>query len=176
VNQRWVTATAVVIVVLVAVAVAVVVGFAGRDSGDTEPLPPDVGVVVRAIDGDTVDIRIGGREERVRLIGIDTPELHTDTGAVDCMAGDARAFTASELPTGVEVRLERDIVGRDDYGRLLAYVYRRADDVLINELIVARGYARPLTIAPNDGYRSTFVAAARAAEAADLGLWAACAG
>jgi micrococcal nuclease len=74
------------------------------------------------------------------------------------------------------VRLERDTVGRDDYGRLLAYVYRRADDVLINELIVARGYARPLTIAPNDAYRSTFVAAALAAKAADLGLWAACAG
>jgi micrococcal nuclease len=174
VNQRWVTATAVVIVVLVAV--AAVVGLTRRDRGDAEPLPPDVGVVVRAIDGDTVDIRIGGREERVRLIGIDTPELHTDTGAVECMAGDARVFTASELPTGVEVRLERDIVGRDDYGRLLAYVYRRADDVLINELIVARGYARPLTIAPNDAYRSTFVAAALAAKAADLGLWAACAG
>ena len=69
------------------------------------------------------------------------------------------------------MRLERDIVGRDDYGRLLAYVYRRDDDVLINELVVAGGYARPLTIAPNDAYRRRFVAAASAAEAADLGLW-----
>ena len=42
------------------------------------------------IDGDTIDIEIGGRDERVRLIGIDTPELHTDTGVAECMAGEAR--------------------------------------------------------------------------------------
>ncbi len=139
-------------------------------------LPPDVGVVEWVIDGDTVDIDIGGREERVRLIGIDTPELHTDAGEPECMAREALEFTASELPAGTEVRLERDVVGRDDYGRLLAYVYRRADDVLINELIVTRGYARPLTIAPNDTYSERFVAAARAAEAGNVGLWGACAG
>ena len=97
-------------------------------------MPPDVGVVEWVIDGDTVDIDIGGREERVRLIGIDTPELHTDAGGAECMAREALEFTAAELPAGTEVRLERDVVGRDDYGRLLAYVYRRADDVLINEL------------------------------------------
>ena len=74
------------------------------------------------------------------------------------------------------MRLERDAVGRDDYGRLLAYVFRRDDDVLVNELIVAGGFARPLTIAPNDAYSRRFVAAATAAEAADLGLWQACAG
>ena len=92
------------------------------------------------------------------------------------MAREALQFTASELPAGTEVRLERDVVGRDDYGRLLAYVYRRADDVLINELIVTRGHARPLTIAPNDTYSERFVTAARAAEAGNVGLWGACAG
>jgi micrococcal nuclease len=145
--------------------------------GDGEPsLPPDVGVVEWVIDGDTIDIDIAGREERVRLIGIDTPELHTETGEPECMAREAREFTASLVPSGTEVRLERDVVGRDDYGRLLAYLYRRDDDVLINELIVAGGYARPLTIAPNDAHRDRFVAAAHAAEAADIGLWSACAG
>ncbi len=74
------------------------------------------------------------------------------------------------------MRLERDIVGRDDYGRLLAYVFRRGDDVLINELIVAAGYARPLTIAPNDAHRRRFVDAAHTAEASALGLWRTCAG
>ena len=49
----------------------------------------------------------------------------------------AREFSAAQLPAGTEVRLERDVVGRDDYGRLLAYVFRRDDDVLINELVVA---------------------------------------
>lgn len=167
----WITLTAVPAVGIVAAVV-----FARVTSGDgAAALPPDVGVVEWVIDGDTIDIEIGGREERVRLIGIDTPELHTDSAGAECMAVEARAFTLSQLPAGVEVRLERDVVGRDDYGRLLAYVYRRDDDILINEVIVSGGYARPLTIRPNDAYADRFVAAATAAEAAGLGLWAACA-
>jgi Staphylococcal nuclease homologue len=54
------------------------------------------------------------------------------------------------------------------------FVYRRNDDSMINELIIASGYARPLTIAPNDAHRERFVAAANAAETAGLGLWSAC--
>jgi micrococcal nuclease len=142
--------------------------------GSPASLPADVGIVERVVDGDTLDLRIGGRDERVRLIGIDTPELHTDTGVPECFAVEATGFIGAELAVGSEVRLERDIVGRDDYGRLLAYVYRRVDGVLINELVVARGYARPLTIAPNDSFSRRFVAAAAAAEAAGLGLWEAC--
>jgi micrococcal nuclease len=169
---RWVLGAAVLIAgTVVAVAAFVVVT---RDGGAADSLPPDVGVVERVIDGDTIDLSIGGREERVRMIGIDTPELHGTGGTAECMAGEALAFTASELPAGTEVRLERDVVGRDDYGRLLAYVYRRGDDMLINELVIALGYAHPLTIAPNDTYRERFVAAAHAAEAADLGLWGTC--
>ena len=164
------------VAVVLAVGVGVAVALARRGDDGAASLPPDVGVVEWVIDGDTVDIDIGGREERVRLIGIDTPELHTDAGEPECMAREALEFTASELPAGTEVRLERDVVGRDDYGRLLAYVYRRADDVLINELIVTRGHARPLTIAPNDTYSERFVTAARAAEAGNVGLWGACAG
>jgi micrococcal nuclease len=172
---RWLLASTVAVVLVAGVAVAIALAARGDDS-DATSLPPDVGVVEWVIDGDTVDIDIGGREERVRLIGIDTPELHTDSGDAECMAREALEFTAAQLPAGTEVRLERDIVGRDDYGRLLAYVYRRADDVLINELVVAHGFARPLTIAPNDTYRERFVAAAHAAETADLGLWGSCAG
>ena len=163
------------IVLVVAAAIVGVVAVTTRGDGAAS-LPPDIGVVEWVIDGDTVDIDIGGREERVRLIGIDTPELHAETGEPECMAAEAREFSASQLPAGTEVRLERDVVGRDDYGRLLAYVYRRDDDVMINELIIAGGYARPLTIAPNDANRERFVAAAHVAESADLGLWSACAG
>lgn len=170
--RRWLLTS-----VVAAITIGVVIVLATRRGGsDAEPLPPDVGVVEWVIDGDTVDIDIGGREERLRMIGIDTPELHTDAGGAECMAREALEFTASQLPSGTEVRLERDVVGRDDYGRLLAYVYRRADDVLINELVVARGYARPLTIAPNNTHSERFVTAAVAAEAANLGLWGVCAG
>ena len=57
--------------------------------GEGNSLPADVGIVERIVDGDTVDLRIGGRDERVRLIGIDTPELHTDSGVPECFAVEA---------------------------------------------------------------------------------------
>ena len=126
------------------------------------------------VDGDTVDIEIAGREERVRLIGIDTPETYVTDGPPECFGPEASAFTQSLLPIGTEVRLTRDVVGRDDYGRLLAYVHRRSDGLFINEAIVAGGYARPLSIAPNDAFAARFVTAATHAEADDRGLWEAC--
>jgi micrococcal nuclease len=138
------------------------------------PRPVDTGVVTAVVDGDTIDVKVGGREERVRLIGIDTPELHLDDGSAECYGPEAAAFTSELLPPGTRVRLERDVVGRDDYGRLLAYVYtgRR----LVNEAIVGEGYAQVMTIEPNGVFHERFVAAARAADAAGLGLWSACAG
>src|SRR5688572_3284666 len=75
---------------ILAVLVAAALAACGGDRAPS--LPPDVGVIEAVIDGDTVDIEIGGRKERVRLIGIDTPELHTAAGATECMAGDAHAF------------------------------------------------------------------------------------
>jgi len=161
------------IVALVAVAVAVLLW---RRSSDGPSLPPDVGVVAYVVDGDTIDVDIAGHEERVRLIGIDTPEIAHGDEPADCFGPEATDHTRSLLPAGTEVRLVRDVVGRDDYDRLLAYVYRRADDLFVNEAIVAGGYARPLTIPPNDAYARRFATAANAAEAAGLGLWGACAG
>ena len=85
----------------------------------------------------------------MRLLGIDTPEIHVEDGPPECFGPEAAAFTASLLPAGTEVRLERDVVGRDHYGRLLAHVYRRADGLFVNEAILRKGYAQPLTIEPN---------------------------
>jgi micrococcal nuclease len=146
--------------------------------GDPAPaFPADVGVVDHVVDGDTIVVEIGGTTERVRLIGIDTPEIaHDDGSPAECFGPEAQEFTRALLPPGTEVRLTRDVVGRDDYGRLLAYVYRRDDDTFVNLAVVAGGYATPLSIAPNDAHRGEFVAAAHDAEAADLGLWAACSG
>lgn len=137
---------------------------------------PGAATVVVVIDGDTVVLDIDGTEEHVRLIGIDTPEVFVDEGgAPECWGAEASAVTKSLLPRGTAVRLERDVVGRDDYGRLLAYVFL-IDDQMVNETIVAAGAATPLSIAPNTAYAPRFVAAARAAEAAGLGLWGGCAG
>jgi micrococcal nuclease len=132
--------------------------------------------VVEVVDGDTVVVDVGGRRESVRLIGIDTPEVHVDAGeAPECFGPEASAAAADLLPPGTTVRLSRDVVGRDDYGRLLAYV-ELADGTMVNEALVARGVAVPLSIAPNTAHAARFVAAATAAEAAGLGLWAACGG
>jgi micrococcal nuclease len=126
------------------------------------------------VDGDTVDVIIDGREERVRLIGIDTPETKKPNVPIECFGPEASAFTESLLPPGTAVRIERDTVGRDDYGRLLGYIYRAEDGIFVNYEIVRQGFARPLTIAPNTTHRELFVTAARSADDDEVGLWAAC--
>jgi micrococcal nuclease len=138
-------------------------------------MPPNA-VVELVVDGDTIDVTIDGDTERVRLIGIDTPETKKPDTPVECFGPEATAFTQSLLTPGTPVRLERDVVGRDDYGRLLAYVYRTSDSILVNYEIVRQGYATPLTIAPNSAYADRFVEAARAAERDDAGLWSSCRG
>jgi micrococcal nuclease len=137
---------------------------------------PANAVVELVVDGDTIDVTVDGDTERVRLIGIDTPETKKPDTPVECFGPEATAFTRSLLTPGTPVRLERDVVGRDDYGRLLAYLYRASDGILVNYEIIRQGYARPLTIAPNDSYADQFVQAARAAERDDAGLWAGCRG
>jgi micrococcal nuclease len=156
---------------LVLLSVMVVAGCRAASAAAT-----DQASVERVVDGDTIDVRIGDRHERVRLLGIDTPEVYVDQGPPECYGPEASAFTKELLPAGAAVRLERDVVGRDDYGRLLAYVYLVGDGSLVNETLARQGFARPLTIAPNGVFAARFVAAAVAAEADDLGLWGACGG
>ncbi len=158
---------------------------------DTAPAPPQASaapvgtlesnaVVGDVVDGDTIDVVIDGREDRVRLTGIDTPEIaHAASGTRpetfgECFGDEAAAYTASLLPVGAQVRLERDVVGRDDYGRILAYVYRADDGIFVNYEIVRQGYAQPLSIPPNTTFAELMVDAARAAEVDDVGLWSAC--
>ncbi len=92
-------------------------------TGGAQPAGDGLATVTDVIDGDTIDVEIGGRTERVRLIGIDTPETKKPNSPIECYGPEASAFTASLLPVGTEVRIERDVVGRDDYGRLLGYVH-----------------------------------------------------
>ena len=139
------------------------------------PATPNASVV-RVIDGDTIDADFDGTETRVRLIGVDTPETKKPNTPVQCFGPEASDFTKHALPTGTEVVIVRDLEARDDYGRLLGYVYRAADGMFVNLELANEGFARPLTITPNDAHAAEIVAAARAAEAADLGLWGACRG
>jgi micrococcal nuclease len=133
-------------------------------------------VVVRAIDGDTIDVKIRGHTERIRLIGVDTPETVKPNTPVQCYGPEASAFTKHLLSAGTQVRLVRDVEARDVYGRLLAYVYRSSDGLFVNLVLAADGYARPLTIPPNDSLEPAFAHAASTAEAAKKGLWGKCSG
>jgi micrococcal nuclease len=132
--------------------------------------------LVSVTDGDTITVTVDGTKEKVRLIGIDTPETKKPDTPVQCFGPEASAFTTSLLPKGTPLHLERDVEARDKYGRLLAYVYRTDDGVFVNLEIIARGYARLLTFPPNVAHVDDFVAAARAAQQANKGLWAGCTG
>jgi micrococcal nuclease len=132
--------------------------------------------MLSVVDGDTIDVNIAGHRERVRLIGIDTPETKKPNTPVQCFGPEATKFTKSLLPDDSLLHLERDVVARDDFGRMLAYVYLATDGTFVNMSIVRQGFARVLTIRPNAAHADQFVGAARAAEAGNLGLWASCAG
>ena len=125
------------------------------------------GRVVSITDGDTIRVQLGsGREERVRYIGIDTPERG------DCFSRRATSLNA-RLVADREVRLEPDADERDRYGRLLAYVY--AGDVFVNRELVRRGVAQPLTVPPNVRHADEFRRLADRARGEGSGLWSACA-
>lgn len=127
--------------------------------------------VARAIDGDTIEVRIAGRLEDVRYIGVDTPETVKPGTPVQCFGPRASAFNHS-LVEGRRVRLVFGVERRDVYGRLLAYVYlgRR----LVNATLVRRGLARSLTIPPNDRLAPLFRRLELRAAKAGRGLWGAC--
>jgi micrococcal nuclease len=146
---------------------------AGRGHGEDRPTGSLHGRVVRVTDGDTIRVRLDdGRTERVRYIGIDTPESVKPDTPVQCFAKKASHFNAS-LVSGREVTLRMDAEARDRYGRLLAYVY--AGGRFVNRELVARGFARTLTIPPNVAHADEFARLASHAREAGLGLWQACA-
>jgi micrococcal nuclease len=134
------------------------------------------GTVVHVVDGDTVDVRLGGTTERIRLIGVDTPESVAHDRPVQCFGAEASAATEALLPQGTEVRVERDEVTRDRYGRLLAYVWRTDDDLLVNLALVEGGFADAVTFGDNEAVHQLLVAAEARARSDGVGLWSACGG
>ena len=129
--------------------------------------------VVRVVDGDTIRVRLGDRIERVRYIGVDTPESVKPGTPVQCYAKRAAAANAA-LVAGRSVRLVGDVEQRDRYGRLLAYVYREPDGAFVNAQLVRDGYARTLTIAPNVAHAHQLAQLAQTARRSGRGLWRAC--
>ena len=157
---------------VLALAAVLALVFAGREAAAPDG-PRQVGRVVRVVDGDTIHVQVDGRREKVRYIGVDTPESVKPGTPVQCFAKRAGAFNR-RLVAGERVRLVLDAEHRDRYGRLLAYVYRKSDGVFVNAALVRRGYAQPLTIPPNDRFAGRLKQLEVAAARAGRGLWGAC--
>ncbi len=123
-------------------------------------------VVRRVVDGDTVVLSTG---ERVRYIGVDTPELHHPRKPVERYAREAKEFNR-RLVEGKRVRLEFDVERRDKYSRLLAYVTLE-DGTFVNAELLRQGYAQLLTIPPNVKYVALFRKLQQEARENKRGLW-----
>lgn len=163
------------LVIALAAGVVVVLGGARLlPPAPAEPAGPGPAHVVHVTDGDTIVVRLAsGRRERVRYIGMDTPESVKPGTPVQCYA-KAAARANRGLVAGRDVVLVPDAERRDRYGRLLAYVYRSEDKLFVNAELVRRGFAKPLTIPPNVAHERLFRRLAREARARGAGLWSHC--
>lgn len=128
--------------------------------------------VTKVIDGDTITIAMRGKQETIRLIGIDTPETSDPRTGVQCFGKEASA-KAKSLLDGKRVRLEIDKTEgeRDKYDRLLAYVFRE-DGLFINEHLIEEGFAFEYTYDDPYEHQKEFKAAEKSAKTAKKGLWA----
>jgi micrococcal nuclease len=164
--MRRTLVTAAVVIAMLALGGGKVAGLLNRPSSERA-------IVERVVDGDTIVVSIGGHEDRVRYIGIDTPESVKPGVRVQCYAKSA-SHENERLVEGRTVKLVEDREERDRYGRLLAYVYRADDGLFVNAALVRGGYARTLTIAPNTAHEAEFAALAAQARSAGRGLWSRC--
>lgn len=159
-------------VLLLAVVAVVLLRPWEAESADREAGPPAASAeVIRAVDGDTIEVRIGADVEDVRLIGVDTPETVKPDAPVECFGPAASSFT-HRLLEHRRVRLVLGVERRDVYGRLLAYVY--LGHRFVNAELVRRGLARTLAIPPNTRHRALFGRLELQAARAGRGLWGRC--
>ena len=127
------------------------------------------GQVANVVDGDTIDVVIDGRQQRVRYIGIDTPETVHPIRGEEPYGREASARNR-QLVDRRTVYLEKDVSETDRYGRLLRYVWLD-ESTMVNAVLVAEGYAQVSTYPPDVKYADRFLELQRAARAEGRGLW-----
>ncbi len=129
---------------------------------------PDEVKVVKVIDGDTIDVNIGGKTFTVRYIGVDTPETVHPSKPVEYFGQEASQKNR-ELVGGKIVRLEKDVSETDKYGRLLRYVW--VGDMMVNAELVRLGYAQAISYPPDVKYQDLFLKLQAEARNNGRGLW-----
>lgn len=117
-------------------------GVAVYAQADSEPV-----TVERVIDGDTIDVRLDGETQRVRLLNVDTPETKHPQKEIECLGPEATEFLEDQLPVGQEIELEFDQERTDRYDRILAGVFK--DGALINAEIARAGLGVAVSYGPN---------------------------
>jgi micrococcal nuclease len=160
--------------VIVAPLLIAAMGGCGSSDGSSDPdsLPNHLRArVIRAVDGDTALVRLDGRAQYVRYIGVDTPETVKPDTPVQCFGPQASAFD-HRLVDDRTVRLDFDRERQDAYGRLLAYVH--VGGRFVNAALVRAGYARTLSIEPNTAHAGLFADLAERAARRGRGLWGRC--
>lgn len=133
-------------------------------------------VVIKVVDGDTIDVEINGQNFVVRFIGIDTPETVDPRRPVGCFGKEASGKT-KELLSGKQVILQKDVSDTDKYNRLLRYVFLPLDSgqmLFVNDYLVRTGYAKVITYPPDVKYSKQFLEAQIEARQKNLGLWDKC--
>lgn len=163
-------------------------GQAGPEEAGTQPQGSTAGSATRAqvdrvVDGDTIKVRINGTSATVRLIGVNTPEVHHPKKPVEAYGREAGDYTRSRLD-GKTIWLTADAGEQDKYGRLLRYVWLKppkdfsfgeAKQSMFNAELVAKGYAQVMTVPPDVAYADLFLSLQREARTAAKGLWSAAA-
>lgn len=127
--------------------------------------------VVKVIDGDTITIKLGGKNETVRLIGLDTPETSDPRTGVQCFGKEATAKLKAVIGKRVSIEKDAGEGERDKYDRLLAYVYSE-EGLFLNKYLIEQGYAYEYTYDDPYKYQKEFKAAQADAKAKQRGLWA----
>lgn len=148
-------------------------GSAGRGGDRSSEVGPTVRVT-RVVDGDTIVVSLDGRSERVRYIGVDTPETVKPNTPVQCYGKKASQLNRS-LVEGRTVTLSFDRERTDRYGRLLAYV-TRSDGLDVNAALLKNGAARTIEIRPNTSRARSYRALESKARSEQRGMWRMCGG
>jgi micrococcal nuclease len=170
----------VIVLVLAAAAVAVIAlqqaGPAAPGGGNGSDGLIETAEVIRVVDGDTIVVRIDGREERVRYIGLDAPEVanREDGTAAEC-GGDEARIANEELVGGERLLLERDVSDRDRFGRLLRHAWLEGEHRrLIGLELVSAGAVEARSYPPDTTRDAELDAAERMAREREAGMWGAC--
>jgi len=130
-----------------------------------------VGKVINVIDGDTIEVKIENKVEKVRMIGVNTPELKDERKEVQCLAQKSKEYTKDNL-LNKEVRIELDQTQgtHDKYGRMLGYIFIDPNKSF-NEILISGGYAYEFIYKIPYKYRDEFKKAQKIAQQNKLGLW-----